>query len=46
MARWLDHVDAVRDSVEKSPKNSLEGRFQELGLSRAQSDKVNQFLPL
>ena len=33
--RCPDYVDKVRDSVGKSPKNSLRQRSQELSLSRA-----------
>ena len=34
-ARYLDHVDAVRDCVGRSPKKSLRRCSQELGFSRA-----------
>ena len=34
-ARCSDNVDAVRDSVRRSPNKSLRSRFQEFGLSRA-----------
>ena len=44
--RCLDNVDVVRDSVGRSPKNSLRRRSQEFGLSRALKDKFNQFLTL
>ena len=45
-ARCPDNVDAVRDSVGRSPKNSPRRSSQELSPSRALWDKVNQFLPL
>ena len=45
MSRRPDNVDAVRDSVGRSLKKSLWRHSQELGLSHAQLDKVNQFLP-
>ena len=45
-AKCPENVDAVRDSVGKSPKKSLRRHSQKLGLSRALWDRVNQFLPL
>ena len=45
-ARYHDNVETVRDSVGGNPKKSLRRCSQELGLSRALLDKVNQFLLL
>ena len=39
-ARSPDHVDAVRDSVGRSPKKSIRRRSQELGLSRASVQRI------
>ena len=45
-ARCPEIVDAVRNSLGRSPKKSFWRRSLELGLSRAMLDKVNQFLSL
>ena len=45
-ARCPDNVDAVRDSVGRSPKKFLLRRSQEFGFSHALLYKVNQFLTL
>ena len=45
-ARCPDNVDVVRDSVRRSLKKALWRSSQELGLSCALSDKVNQFMSL
>ena len=42
IARCFDHVDAVRDSVGRSPKISLWRRSQEHGLSRAPLQRILQ----
>ena len=38
--RYPDNVDAVRGSVGRSPKNSLQKRFQEFGLSRTSLQRI------
>ena len=43
-ARCPNNMDAVRNSVRRSPKKSPRRRSQELGLSHALLEKVNKFL--